>query len=431
MRKKILLITPENKEINKFRKKQFNNFIQITMPYLAAFIDESKYEINIVDEYNQSIPFEEKYDLVAITVNTSNATHCYDISKRFRDKNTRVVMGGPHATLLPEEVKKNCDYIMVGEGEIIWPEFLVDFYEDKAKVEYICEEVPDLKNIPIVRRDLIYNRRFTKGAIISSRGCPYKCSYCNLKQIYCEPFRTRPVEEVIAEIKTIKSKYFVFWDDNFWGDIDFSKQLLMELKKLNKKWAAQVTLERCKDEALLKLAKEAGCIYLFVGIESFSQDSLGSVNKGINDVGKYKSIIDKIHDNGICVQAGIIFGFDTDKKDVFKKTIDACNELGIDGVTVSLLTPLPKTPIYDQLKKENRLITKDWSYYNGKTRVAFHPKNMSAEELFEGYMWFRKEFYSLKSIYKRMRKSKTNIIYNLVMNLGYKISLSGTKNQAK
>jgi radical SAM superfamily enzyme YgiQ (UPF0313 family) len=215
------------------------------------------------------------------------------------------------------------------------------------------------------------------------------------------------------------------------GDIDFSKQLLMELKKLNKRWAAQVTLERCKDEALLKLAKEAGCIYLFVGIESFSQDSLGSVNKGINDVGKYKSIIDKIHDNDICVQAGIIFGFDTDKKDVFKKTIDACNELGIDGVTVSLLTPLPKTPIYDQLKKEKRLITKDWSYYNGKTRVAFHPKNMSAEELFEGYMWFRKEFYSLKSIYKRMRKSKTNIIYNLVMNLGYKISLSGTKNQAK
>jgi radical SAM superfamily enzyme YgiQ (UPF0313 family) len=431
MKKKILLITPENKEINRFRKKQFNNFIQITMPYLAAFIDESKYEITIVDEYNQRIPFEEKYDLVAITVNTSNATHCYDISKRFRDNNTRVVMGGPHATLLPEEVKQNCDYIMVGEGEIIWPEFLVDFYEDKAKVEYICEEVPDLKNIPIVRRDLIYNRRFTKGAIISSRGCPYKCSYCNLKQIYCEPFRTRPVEEVIAEIKTIKSKYFVFWDDNFLGDIDFSKQLLMELKKLNKRWAAQVTLERCKDEALLKLAKEAGCIYLFVGIESFSQDSLGSVNKGINDVGKYKSIIDKIHDNDICVQAGIIFGFDTDKKDVFKKTIDACNELGIDGVTVSLLTPLPKTPIYDQLKKEKRLITKDWSYYNGKTRVAFHPKNMSAEELFEGYMWFRKEFYSLKSIYKRMRKSKTNIIYNLVMNLGYKISLSGTKNQAK
>ncbi len=90
--------------------------------------------------------------------------------------------------------------------------------------------------------------------------------------------------------------------------------------------------------------------------------------------------------------------------------------------------PLPKTPVYSKLKEENRLITEEWSYYNGKTRVAFIPKNMSAEELFEGYMWFRKEFYSLKSIYKRIRKSKTNILYNLIVNLGYKISLNGTKN---
>ncbi|NYC12653.1 radical SAM superfamily enzyme YgiQ (UPF0313 family) [Clostridium beijerinckii] len=208
MKKKILLITPENEEINRFRKSQFNNFIQITMPYLAAFIDENKYEITLVDEYNQKVPFEEKFNLVAITVNTSNATHCYNISKKFMDKNIKVVMGGPHATLLPEEVKKHCDYIMVGEGEIIWPEFLEDFYKDNVKPEYICEEVPNLKNMPTARRDLIHKRYFTKGAVISSRGCPYNCSYCNLKQIYCEPFRTRPIKEVISEIKTMKSKFF-------------------------------------------------------------------------------------------------------------------------------------------------------------------------------------------------------------------------------
>ncbi|WP_326512349.1 B12-binding domain-containing radical SAM protein [Clostridium intestinale] len=201
MKKKILLITPENKEINKFRRKQFNNFIQITMPYLAAFIDESKYKITLIDEYNQKIPYKESFDLVAITVNTSNASHCYTISKVFREKGSKIVMGGPHATLLPEEVKNNCDYIMIGEGELIWPEFLEDFYNGEAKKEYICKEVPNLNNIPIARRDLIYGRHFTKGAVISSRGCPYKCSYCNLKQIYCEPYRTRPVEEVIEEIK--------------------------------------------------------------------------------------------------------------------------------------------------------------------------------------------------------------------------------------
>lgn len=426
MRKKILLITPENKEINRFRKKQFNNFIQITMPYLAAFVDESKYEITLVDEYNQKIPFHKHFDLAAITVNTSNAMHCYNISEKLRSANTRVVMGGPHATLLPEEVKKNCDYILIGEGELIWPEFLEDFYNGNARTEYICRVVPELKNLPVPRRDLIKKRPFSKGAVISSRGCPYSCSYCNLKQIYCEPFRTRPVHEVITDIKAIKSKYFVFWDDNFWGDINYSKELLMELKKLNKRWAAQVSLDRCKDESLLKLAGDAGCIYLFVGIESFSQNSLSSVNKDINVVERYKSIINKIHENGICVQAGIIFGFDTDEKDIFRKTLNACNDIGIDGVTVSILTPLPKTPIYTRLKSENRLISDDWSSYNGKTEVAFIPKNMSREELFEGYMWFRREFYSFRSIFERLKRSKTNIIHNIIINLGYKLCIKGT-----
>nr|WP_228370424.1 radical SAM protein [Gottschalkia acidurici] len=196
---------------------------------------------------------------------------------------------------------------------------------------------------------------------------------------------------------------------------------------MKKRWAAQVTLERCNDEELLKIAKEAGCTYFFVGLESFSEETLTSVNKGINNVDKYKSIIQLIHKYGICVQAGIIFGFDTDKKDVFKRTLNICNDLGIDGVTVSILTPLPKTPLYKQFKEEGRLITDDWSYYNGKTRVAFYPKNMTAQELFQGYMWFRKEFYSIKSIIKRLKVSRTNILHNFIINLGYKISIRGTK----
>lgn len=423
MRKSILMITPENREINRFRKRQANNFIQITMPYLAAFIDESKYNITLIDEYNQKIPFQKFYDVVVITVNTSNAPHCYNISKTFRDKGSKVVFGGPHATLLPEEVKNHCDVVIIGEAEDSWKQFLNDFYNGVHEREYRCINTPTLENIPIPRRDLIKGRKFTKGAVFATRGCPYSCSYCNLKQIYQDSFRKRQIDEVIKDIKSIKSKFFVFWDDNFFGDIEYSKELLKELSKLNKKWAAQVTLERLKDKELLKLAKKAGCIYFFVGLESFSKKTLESVNKGLNNVDKYKELIDSVHKHGICIQAGIIFGFDTDKKDVFKHTLDMCNYLGIDGVTVSILTPLPKTPLYYQLKEEGRLLTTDWSYYNGKTRVAFKPKNMSSEELFEGYMWFRRNFYSLKSICTRIKKSKANIIYNLIVNLGYKVSI--------
>lgn len=228
---------------------------------------------------------------------------------------------------------------------------------------------------------------------------------------------------MIEDIKNIKSRYFVFWDDNFFGDTEYVKKLMLALKKLKKKWAAQVTLYQCQDEELLQIAKDAGCIYLFLGLESFSQKGLDCVNKGINDVDNYGKIINLIHKSGISVQAGIIFGLDTDTIDIFEKTLAACNELGIDGVTVSILTPLPKTPIYEQMKSEGRLMTTDWAYYNGKTRVAFKPRNMTPEELYEGYIWFRKEFYSMKSIWKRLRISRTNIFYNFIMNLGYKFSM--------
>lgn len=427
MKKKLLMITPENKEIHRFRKRQFNNFVQITMPYLAAFVEPEQYEVILVDEYNQKIPFDERFDLVAITVNTSNADHCYHMSAKFREKGAKVVFGGPHVTLLPEEAMGHCDFLLAGEAEQTWPQFLMDFYEGRYRKKlYQMGEVPSMDGIPIPRRELIHKRFFTKGAVISSRGCPYHCAYCNLKQIYHDSFRTRPIAEVIEDIRQMNSKYFVFWDDNFFGDIDNAKKLMKALKPLKKRWAAQVTLERLSDTELLQLAKESGCIYFFVGIESFSDESLRSVNKRINNVKKYEELIGSIHRHGISVQAGIIFGFDTDNRDVFKKTLDACNHLGIDGVTVSILTPLPKTPVYEQYKREGRLLTDDWSAYNGKTRVAYQPKQMTPEELFEGYMWFRKEFYSWKSLFKRMSVSRVNLLHNLFVNLGYKLSIRGT-----
>lgn len=423
MKKSILMITPENREINQFRRKQFNNFIQITMPYLAGFVDDKKFEITLIDEYNQKIPYDYEFDLVAITVNTPNANHCYNISNSFRQRGIKVIMGGPHVTLLPYEAKEHCDYVIVGEAENLWPIFLEDFYNGKPQSEYISKDAPSLNNVPIPRRHLIMKRYFTKGAVFATRGCPYHCSYCNLKQIYHDRFRKRPINEVIDDIKTINNRYFVFWDDNLFADKVYAKELFINLKRLKKKWAAQVTLKDCEDKELLNLAKEAGCIYLFIGLESFSDDTLKDVNKGINKIDDYKRIIDLIHEYKIIIQAGIVFGFDTDDKGVFFRTLKICEKLGIDGATVSILTPLPLTPIYNKMKSEGRLLTEDWSYYNGKTRVAFSPRNMSCNELSEGYMWFRKNFYSVKSFVKRMKVSRANIFYNLVINLGYKLSI--------
>jgi radical SAM superfamily enzyme YgiQ (UPF0313 family) len=424
MKKTILLIQPENREINRFRRKQFNNFVQLTMPYLAAFIDENCYEIWLIDEYNQQIPYTRHFDLVAITVNTPNAPHCYCIAGIFRDKGAAIVMGGPHATLLPDEVQEHCDHLLTGECEETWPVFLQDFYLGKPQKRYTSIAPPSLNRLPHPRWDLLKTRSLMmKGAVIATRGCPYHCRYCNLKQIYHDSFRTRPVEEVIREISLIPSRFFVFWDDNFFADKRYALLLIKNLAATGRKWAAQVTLNSCNDAELLRAARKSGCIYLFIGLESFSQASLESAGKTINRPADYREIIRLIHQNGIMIQAGIVFGFDTDTENTFDETLHACEQLGIDGATVSILTPLPQTPVYNDFRKTGRLLDCDWSAYNGKTQVAFEPKQMTPEQLFDGYMRFRRKFYSLSSFIKRMKASRVNLLHNFLINLGYYLAL--------
>ncbi|MCL1914623.1 MAG: B12-binding domain-containing radical SAM protein [Eubacteriaceae bacterium] len=420
---KLLLIQPENAEIKRWRRRQFNNFSQITMPYLAAFVDSRYFEITIIDEYNQKIPYSNNFDLAAITVNTPNAPHSYQISEKLRKAGVKVVMGGPHVTLMPDEAMQHADFIVAGEGEEVWPVFLEEFRLGNPKQVYISESPPRLDSLPAPRWDLVKRAPMMKGAVFATRGCPYNCRYCNLKQIYHAGFRKRPVIEVVEELMMSKSRFFVFWDDNLFADGIYAKELMRALAPLKRKWAAQATLKDCNDDSLLELAKAAGCLYIFAGIESFQESSLKDAGKEINQVDVYSHIIDKIHSHGIMVQAGIVFGFDSDTEDIFDKTLYTCEKLGIDGATVSLLTPFPKTPIYEQYKKEGRLTKEDWSHYNGKTAVAFSPSNMDEAQLWEGYARFIKRFYSIGSFIRRMSVSRTNILVNLAINLGYKLGI--------
>lgn len=416
--KTLLMVTPEDGEIKRYRARQQNNFTQLTMPYLAGFVPAG-YRIRLVDEYSEPVPIE-RFDLVAITVNTPNAPHVYRLAARFRQLGAWVVLGGPHVTLNPAEATGHGDTVVVGEAEETWPRFLADFLSGTPQKVYECRSTPSLSGLPLPRRDLIVGHRFTSGAVFATRGCPHNCSYCCLKRIYCAEFRTRPIDEVIAEIRQIRNHYFVFWDDNLFADPAYAKAMLRTLAPLKKRWAAQVTAHSCADEELLALARRAGCLYLFLGLESFTDEGLADANKRFNQVDHYRQIVSRLHRHGISVQAGVIFGFDADTTATFAATLRACEDIGIDGVTASILTPFPGTPLFDQYKDEGRLLPVDWSHYNAKTRVAFVPKQMAPAELLAGYDDFRARFLSWGSIVRRLARARANLPYSLLMNWGYR-----------
>jgi len=428
----LLMIQPEKRTPNLFRRvfSKFRAQTVLTMIYLAAFVNEDDYNITFVNEYSEKIPYDKKFDLVAITVNTLNALHCYEISAKFRAKGIKVVMGGPHVTLLPDEGQEHCDHLILQEGEITWPQFLEDFKNGTAKKVYEPNPPMCLSNLPSPRWDLL-DRKMVKGAVIATRGCPYNCSFCALRLVYDPTFRKRPVEDIVKDIQSFPVKFFAFWDDNLFADKEYAKELMRALIPLKRTWGAMVALRDCNDEELLTLAKTAGCQYFFIGIESFSEEALKQSRKGINRVEEYETIITNIHRHKIMVYAGIIFGFDSDTLDVFDSTFEACEKLGIDFVDTNILTPYPHTTIYKQFESEGRIFTKDWGRYGDKMSIVYEPKNMTADELVDGYNRFIDRFYSLRSILRRRRVSRANFFRFFRINLGFSVVRYRSKGRKK
>ena len=280
---RILLITPENRFIRAFRCGQFNNFAQLTMPYLAGFV-RPPHQVSVVDEYNQTVCFDSPADLVGITCNTPNAGHVYRLADSFRSRGKLVVLGGPHATLLPDEAKAHANAVVIGEAERTWPVVIEHAAQGFLQPFYWDSEPPSLDALPHARRDLIHRRSICGDTIIATRGCPHRCTYCNLRQIYDPLPRFRPIEDVIREITTLRSPLLAFWDDQLFMDPGYAFRLFEQLARLGKRWAAMVTLASTQQERLLAAAARAGCACLFLGLESFSPESLGLANKAFNSL---------------------------------------------------------------------------------------------------------------------------------------------------
>jgi radical SAM superfamily enzyme YgiQ (UPF0313 family) len=386
------------------------------MPYLASFAGP-EWRVVHVDEEVSRADTSMAADLVAITFHTPSAPHAYELAAQFRKRGIPVALGGPHVTLMPDEAQAHADSIFVGEAEAHWPQFLRDFETGTRARRYCATAPPSLQTAPMARKDLYSRRDLTGGRLFATRGCPHGCEFCAVAMMYQRKVRTRPVADVTAEYASFPGKTIIFWDDNLASDRDYAKSLFRAIAPHRKWWSSQASIQAGKDEEFLELAAMSGCKQLFIGFESISQSSMDGAGKTFNRVDEYAAVIERIHAHGIAVQAGVVFGFDADTESVFGDTLDFLEAAAVQNATFNILTPYPGTPLYRRLEAEGRILTRDWSRYNGREDVVFAPRGMSADSLLEGYRYANRRFYSATSITRRMVRSP------LPLNIAYATAL--------
>jgi radical SAM superfamily enzyme YgiQ (UPF0313 family) len=407
---KILLIAPSLER----RRSHFLRMPQLTLGVISA-LTPAEIEVDMVEEEIEEIDFAKSYDLVGISCMTVAAPRAYELSEVFRKKGAKVVLGGIHPSVMPEEAIAHCDSVVIGEAEGCWEELIDDFKQNRLKRIYRSLN-SDLSRFPIPKLDHNHTP-FRVTPIFCTRGCPYACEFCSVTDLYGKKLRHRPITSIVKEIATRDSKKFFFLDDNIIGDVRFAKELFTALSDLKIRWVGQASISLAKDKALLDLARESGCAGLFIGIESVSSDNLKKLRKTPDSAEEYVQAIKIIKDSGILFHASLVFGFDDDDKSIFEKTLSFLHKNRIPSATFNILTPYPGTAIFERFKKEGRLLSRNWSDYNHRT-VVFRPKNMTPEELSEGLIWLGRNFYDRTSIFTRFFHNFSHPLLYLSLNWG-------------
>ncbi|RJR31680.1 radical SAM protein [Candidatus Parcubacteria bacterium] len=386
---RILLINPYQDMRSWIMYKERNLLsLSFTTRTIKA-ITPDDFEVKLIDQCVEDIDFDADVDLVGVTSLTHNSYRAYKVAEEFKKRNKPVVMGGYHATFLPEEAKKCVDSVVIGEAENVWPELLNDFKNGKLKAFYKSNLPAELQGLPIAAKEKYYGSKYGSFSMPypmhASRGCTNGCSYCSINRFYNRTIRYRPIIEIIDEIKKTGYKFIAFMDDNLILDAKYAKEFFAALKPLNIKWTMQTSILIAEHEELLKLAAESGCFCFYIGVESINQLSLDSVDKKINRAEKFLAAFKKIKEYEISIVLLIIFGFDGDTKSVFNQTLDFLKEAGVLNAEFSMLVPFPGTLLYKKLKKENRILSYDWKNYNPGWHCVFQPKNMEPHELEAGF----------------------------------------------
>ena len=433
---RLLLINPSNatKGLGNISSTAFP---PLNLPYIAA-LTPSHYEIEVIDENIETFQYRDA-DIVGITAYTASVYRAYEISEIYRNKGIPTVMGGIHASMMPEEALKYCDAVVIGEAETVWPSLLADFENNCLKPKYEGQWA-DLDNLAMPRRDILNNPFYEWGSLQTSRGCPMDCSFCSVTAFNGRRFRRRPLEDVISELETIPQKKIMLTDDNIighskadraWAQAFFEKIIEKKIKKI---FFAQASIQFGTDEQLLRTAARAGLKIVFIGIESILPDALAAYSKNVNlnllKQNEYQHLIQRIRKAGILFLGAFVVGGDEEDISVFRATLDFVKKTHIDILQVCKLTPLPGTSLWQQLSSENRMIKQDfpraWNEYRF-SRILFKPEKMTAEEIYEGYAYLKKSYFSFWETLKRTFFTFVTTKSLVTTVIGYKFNKSYRK----
>jgi len=361
-------------------KKNFA--IPLALPVIAALTPDN-YEIKIINEDTDKLP-EKKPDIVGITSLITTIDRAYEIADFYRSNGVPVVMGGPYVSFMSDEALHHADSIIIGEAESTWVQYLNDFESGKLKKIYKADDYVDFKRSPKPRWDLVDTKNIMVLGIQATRGCPFNCDFCIVPQVYGKKMRFRDPDDVVEEIKSLPVKRLFFVDDNLTINKKYAHKLMAKLKPLNISWGCQCSIDIADDADLLKAMKEAGCFNILIGFETLDPENLERSGKKQNTISQYKEAINKIHSQGINIQASFVVGLDSDTLDTLDQIYDFINKNNLLYVIISILGSTPGTKVYEKMKKEGRLFNIESSIING-IFPCLHYNKMGQIELFDKY----------------------------------------------
>jgi radical SAM superfamily enzyme YgiQ (UPF0313 family) len=407
MGNRLLIVQPSyyrsktDRTLYRVRRRQV---VPLTPAYLAA-LTPPHWEIKLVDEQLEPVDFGYRADLVAITTWTLNSYRAYDLADEFRRRGVPVIMGGPHTFFHADEAAEHCDAVGVGEVEAIWSRMLEDALHGRLNKVYRAGLLSDLAGLPLPRYELLNLRHygpFRTFAVVSSRGCPFRCEFCSERFLLGDRYRCRPTAEVIAEIRHCRARNFLFGDSNFGGKRSHALELMEALIPLKVRWSALWSSYLCSDTEFLDLARRSGLLHVNIGIESINPDTLDGMNKRFNKTSRYGEMLANLRQRGISYSLNFIFGWDGETAGAFRATLNFLQDHKVPVAYFNILTPVKGTPLYDRLQSQSRIVnSREIDRWPGQLCYIKPPYGTPAE--LEGNVQkMYRDFYSLPSIVSRM-----------------------------